>query len=115
MSVIIIHGTIAHELEHHLEHEKQGQAPTPTFKCDGPIKGANKLTASLMTKLQQDVKQYAFESIKGKQLEINQLQLPRRIKIVKNISLGQSHLIAHCVDNFTGDDVIYGMGSNKWG
>ena len=68
-----------------------------------------------MTKLQQDVKQYAFESIKGKQLEINQLQLPRRIKIVKNISLGQSHLIAHCVDNFTGDDVIYGMGSNKWG
>jgi len=69
MSVIIIHGTIAHELEHHLAHEQQGEATRPTLKCHGgPSKGANKLAASLMNKLQQDVKQYAFESIKGKQL-----------------------------------------------
>jgi len=54
MSVIIIHGTIARELEHHLVLEKQGKLTKTAHKFEdktSPIKGKNKLTASLIDKL----------------------------------------------------------------
>lgn len=41
--------------------------------------------------------------------------IPRRVNVVKNICLGEMHMVAHCVDSLTNNDVAYGMGDNKWG
>jgi len=45
---------------------------------------------------------------------MNTVMLPNDIITVKDITLGEAHMLAIC-ENSSKKQILYGMGSNKWG
>jgi len=54
-----------------------------------------------------------YDQWDGPPLAGNLLVMPKTLKRVENVALGENHMVAICT-NHKGK-VIYGMGSNKWG
>ena len=53
---------------------------------------------------------------KGPPLESNCILIHPMIRIVKNIALGEEHILLHCIETGSSNlEKLYGMGSNKWG
>ena len=55
------------------------------------------------------------EHYDGKQLPVNIVRLPKTIQRIIRISLGETHMIAHCIGPNNKKGCIYGVGGNKWG
>ena len=59
----------------------------------------------------QDVEQNFF----GPPLLENTLIVPRKIRVVKYVTLGEAHMVLHGTESDSRNEVVYGAGDNRWG
>ena len=63
----------------------------------------------------KEEEKFQKQNYTGAPIGENVLLLPRRLNKVANICIGEKHMIVQGIDQFTQQQLVYGMGDNTWG